>query len=98
LKRDRWDALTQEQKERFSPVCPDFVVELRSATDCLKRLRSKMREYRDNGARLGWLIDLETQKVEIYRPDQEVEVLEYPANLSGESVLPGFILNIESIW
>jgi Uma2 family endonuclease len=98
LKGDRWDALTQEQKETFAPVCPDFVVELRSATDCLKRLQSKMREYRDNGARLGWLIDLETQKVEIYRPDQEVEVLEYPANLSGESVLPGFILNIESIW
>jgi Uma2 family endonuclease len=98
LKRDRWDALTQEQKETFAPVCPDFVVELRSATDCLKRLQSKMREYRDNGARLGWLIDLETQKVEIYRPDQEVEVLESPANLSGESVLPGFILNIESIW
>ena len=98
LKRDRWDALTQEQKETFAPVCPDFVVELRSATDCLKRLQSKMREYRDNGTRLGWLIDLETQKVEIYRPDQEVEVLESPANLSGESVLPGFILNIESIW
>ncbi|MBD0363505.1 MAG: Uma2 family endonuclease [Coleofasciculus sp. C3-bin4] len=55
LKRDRWDALTQEQKERFAPVCPDFVAELRSATDCLKRLQSKMREYRDNGARLGWL-------------------------------------------
>ena len=98
LKRDRWDALTQEQKERFAPVCPDFVVELRSDTDCLKRLQEKMREYRANGARLGWLIDLETQKVEIYRPDQEVEVLESPANLSGESVLPGFILNIESIW
>jgi Uma2 family endonuclease len=98
LKRDRWNALTQGQKETFAPVCPDFVVELRSATDCLKRLQSKMREYRDNGARLGWLIDLETQKVEIYRPDQEVEVLEYPANLSGESVLPGFILNIEPIW
>jgi Uma2 family endonuclease len=98
LKRDRWDALTQEQKERFAPVCPDFVVELRSDTDCLKRLLSKMLEYRDNGARLGWLIDLETRKVEIYRPNQEVELLEYPANLSGESVLPGFILNIESIW
>jgi Uma2 family endonuclease len=72
LKRDRWDALTQEQKERFAPVCPDFVVELRSDTDCLKRLQEKMREYRANGARLGWLIDLETQKVEIYRPNQDV--------------------------
>ena len=98
LKRDRWDALTQEQKERFAPVCPDFVAELRSATDCLKRLQSKMREYRDNGARLGWLIDLENQKVEIYRPNQEVEVLESPATLSGETVLPGFVLNLELIW
>lgn len=98
LKRDRWDALTQEQKERFSPVCPDFVAELRSATDCLKRLQSKMREYRDNGARLGWLIDLETRKVEIYRPNQEVEVLESPTTLSGETVLPGFVLNLDSIW
>jgi Uma2 family endonuclease len=98
LKRDRWDALTQEQKERFAPVCPDFVVELRSDTDCLKRLQEKMREYRANGARLGWLIDLETQKVEIYRLNQDVEVLESPATLSGECVLPGFILNLDSIW
>lgn len=97
LKRDRWDDLTQEQKERFSPVCPDFIAELRSATDCLKRLQSKMREYRDNGAKLGWLIDLETRKVEIYRPNQEVEVLESPATLSGETVLPEFVLNLDSI-
>jgi Uma2 family endonuclease len=98
LKCERWDALTQEQKERFAPVCPDFVAELRSATDCLKRLQSKMREYRDNGARLGWLIDLENQKVEIYRSNQAVEVLESPATLSGETVLPGFVLNLELIW
>lgn len=98
LKRDRWDALTQEQKEKFAPVCPDFVVELCSDTDYWKRLQEKMREYRHNGARLGWLIDLETQKVEIYRPNQDVEVLESPATLSGESVLPGFILNLDSIW
>ena len=98
LKCERWDALTQEQKERFAPVCPDFVVELRSDTDCLKRLQEKMREYRTNGARLGWLIDLGTRKVEIYRPNQEVEVLESPATLSGETVLPGFVLNLEPIW
>jgi Uma2 family endonuclease len=98
LKRDRWDALNQEQKDKFAPVCPDFVVELRSDTDCLKRLQEKMREYRTNGARLGWLIDLGTRKVEIYRPNQEVEVLESPATLSGETVLPGFVLNLEPIW
>ena len=98
LKRDRWDALTEEQKEAFPPVCPDFVVELRSESDCLKRIQNKMREYRDNGARLGWLINLETWQVEIYRQGQEVEVLESPTTLSGEDVLPGFILNLEPIW
>lgn len=98
LKRDKWDALSQEQKERFAPVCPDFVVELRSNTDCLKRLQDKMQEYRDNGASLGWLIDLETYQVEIYRFGQEVEVLKSPTTLSGEIILPGFILNLESIW
>lgn len=73
LKREKWDALTAEQKERFAPVCPDFVVELRSTCDCLKRLQDKMQEYRDNGARLGWLIDLETRQVETYRQNQDVE-------------------------
>lgn len=98
LKRDRWDALTQEQKEIFAPVCPDFIVELYSDVDCLKRLQDKMHEYLDNGTKLSWLIDLETHKVEIYRQGQEVEVLENPVSLSGEDVLPGFILNLESIW
>ena len=98
LKLDRWNALTEEQKEKFPLVCPDFVAELRSETDCLKRLQNKMREYRHNGARLGWLIDLETQKTEINRPNRKVEVLECPTTLSGEDVLPGFILNFESIW
>lgn len=98
LKREKWDALTQEQKEKFPPVCPDFVVELRSQTDCLQRLQNKMREYRDNGSQLGWLIDLETQQVEIYRPSQEIEALQSPASLSGEKVLPGFVMNLESIW
>ncbi|AFZ23132.1 hypothetical protein Cylst_0805 [Cylindrospermum stagnale PCC 7417] len=97
LKREKWDTLTQEEKEKFPPVCPDFVAELRSQTDCLHRLQNKMREYLDNGARLGWLIDLETQQVEIYRPGQEVDVLESPASLSGENVLPGFVMSLESI-
>jgi len=97
LKRDRWDVLTQEQKEKFAPVCPDFVVELYSAANDWKRLQAKMYEYLDNGTRLGWLIDLETKKVEIYRQGQDVEVLENPATLSGEDVLLGFVLNLESI-
>ncbi|MDZ8056474.1 MAG: Uma2 family endonuclease [Aulosira sp. ZfuVER01] len=98
LKRDKWDALTQEQKEKFAPVCPDFVVELRSASDCLQRLQNKMQEYLDNGSRLGWLIDLENQRVEIYRHNQDVEVLQSPTSLSGEDILPGFVLNLKGIW
>jgi Uma2 family endonuclease len=98
LKREKWDALTQEQKEKFPPVCPNFVVESRSQPDCLQRLQNKMCEYRDNGSQLGWLIDLETQQVEIYRPSQDIEVMQSPANLSGENVLPGFVMNLESIW
>jgi len=98
LKRDRWDSLTQEQKEGFPPVCPDFIVELRSDPDCLKRLQNKMQEYRDNGARLGWLIDLETKQVEIYRSGRDVEVLQSPASLSGEDIVPGFMLNLKHIW
>jgi Uma2 family endonuclease len=98
LKRDRWDDLTQEEKEKFAPVCPDFVVELCSDTDCLKRLQDKMQEYLENGARLGWLINFETKKVEVYRQIQEVEVLENPSTLSGEDVLPEFVMNLESIW
>lgn len=97
LRRDRWDSLTQEQKKRFPPVCPDFVVELRSDTDYLIRLQTKMQEYQDNGAILGWLIDLETRQVEIYRSGRDVEVLKSPASLSGEDVLPGFVLHFEDI-
>ena len=98
LKRDRWDSLTQEQKERFPPVCPDFVVELRSDTDCLIRLQNKMQEYQDNGTRLGWLIDLEIRQVEIYCSGRNVEVLQSPTSLSGEDVLPEFVLNLKDIW
>lgn len=98
VRRERWEALTPEQRRGFVPLCPDFVVELRSATDRLSKLQEKMLEYRENGARLGWLIDPQNQRVEIYRPQQEVEVLEHPVELSGEDVLPGFVLNLRRIW
>lgn len=98
IKRDRWDTLTHEQREKFIPIAPDFVVELRSASDALKPLQNKMKEYQENGTKLGWLIDPKNQRVEIYRPDQEVEILENPTTLSGENVLPGFILNLTLIW
>ncbi|MFB2836691.1 Uma2 family endonuclease [Floridanema evergladense] len=97
VKIDRWNTLTPEQREKFIPLCPDFVVELRSPSDSLTELREKMQEYIENGARLGWLIDRKNQRVEIYRPNQEVEILENPVTLSGENVLPGFVLNLNPI-
>ncbi|MBD1808469.1 Uma2 family endonuclease [Microcoleus sp. FACHB-SPT15] len=98
VKLERWNALTPEQKTKFAPLCPDFVVELLSPSDSLKDTQEKMKEYRDNGARLGWLINRKSRQVEIYRPSQNVEVLESPISLSGENVLPGFVLNLEPIW
>jgi Uma2 family endonuclease len=98
VKLERWNALTPEQQKKFPPLCPDFVVELMSPSDSLKETQDKMKEYRDNGAVLGWLINRKSRQVEIYRLNQEVEVLESPAAVSGEDVLPGFILNLESIW
>jgi Uma2 family endonuclease len=97
MARERWDALPQDERETFSHVCPDFVVELRSRSDRKKDLRAKMREYIAQGARLGWLIDPKTGTVEIYRPGRRVEVLDRPATLSGEDVLPGFVLDLNGI-
>ncbi len=94
VKLERWQALTAKEQIGFPPICPDFVIELRSATDRLKPLQAKMQEYLDNGLRLGWLIDPQSQQVEIYRPQLAVEVRSLPANLSGEDVLPGFTLLI----
>lgn len=94
----RWDALTPEQTGTFANICPDFVVELRSGSDSLKPLQEKMQEYMDNGAKLGWLIDPQNRQVEIYRPGLKVEVLANPTELSGEEVLPGFVLNLRRVW
>lgn len=96
--RKRWDSLTPEQQERFVPLCPDFVVELMSSSDSLTVTQAKMREYLENGARLGWLIDRQSKQVEIYRPEQDTEVLPSPETLSGEEVLSGFVLSLKSIW
>ncbi len=97
VSRERWESLTPQQRKGFVPLCPDFVVELRSESDSLPKLQAKMREYMDNGARLGWLIDPQNRRVEIYRAGREVEVLENPIELSGEEVLPGFILNLRRV-
>ncbi|QDL09618.1 Uma2 family endonuclease [Brasilonema octagenarum UFV-E1] len=98
VEKSRWDALTKEQKEKFIPLCPDFVIEILSPNDSLKKTQNKMQEYMENGCRLGWLINRKKQEVEIYRPKQDVEVLKLPQTLSGEDVLPGFILNLQKIW
>lgn len=97
VKIERWNALTPEQRQKFLPLCPDFVVELRSPTDSLKATREKMQEYIDNGARLGWLIDQKNKRVEIYRQGQDVEILQSPTTLLGEDVLPGFVLDLKGI-
>jgi len=96
VSQERWQALAG--KGTFAKICPDFVVELRSKSDRLSELQAKMREYIDNGARLGWLIDPQNHKVEIYRFGKEVEVLVNPSQLSGEDVLPGFVLDLKRVW
>lgn len=98
VEKSRWDALTKEQKEKFIPLCPDFVIEIMSPNDSLKKTQNKMEEYIENGCLLGWLINRKKQEVEIYRPGQVVEVLKLPQTLSGENVLPGFVLNLQKIW
>ncbi len=98
VRRERWDNLSQQKKQKFPPLCPDFVLELRSQTDSLKALPEKMQEYIDNGVILGWLIDPKTKQVEIYRVGQEVKILQNPETLSGEDVLPGFTLNLKPIF
>ena len=98
IKLERWNALSDEEKQKFPPICPDFVIELLSPSDSLKTTQEKMREYIDNGVRLGILINRKSRQVEIYRPGKEVEVLDSPATVLGEDVLKGFVLNLGMIW
>ncbi len=98
IQKDRWNSLTLKQQKQFPPLAPDFVLELVSPSDSFADAQAKMREYVENGVRLGWLIDPETRQVEVYRQNQAVEVLQAPSRLSEESVLPGFVLNLDSIF
>ncbi|MGK7926162.1 MAG: Uma2 family endonuclease [Spirulina sp.] len=98
VSREKWEALTVKQRESFLPICPDFAIELRSKSDTLVSLQGKMQEYLDNGMSLGWLIDPKSRRVEIYRSQREVERLDNPSRLSGENVLPGFVLDLRKIW
>jgi Uma2 family endonuclease len=97
IRNERWDALSEEQRNGFAPICPDFVVELRSKSDRLRHLQEKMEEYIENGAELGWLIDPRERKVHIYRMGAEVHVLDAPSEISGDPLLRGFVLKLEGI-
>jgi Uma2 family endonuclease len=94
---ERWLALSPDQRQGFAPLCPDFVIELLSATDDVATLQAKMQEYIDNGCRLGWLVNPKIRTVEVYCPDVAPETLPFTASLSGESVLPGFELNLHAL-
>ena len=94
IANERWETLTPEEQEKFAPICPDFVIELRSRTDSLSQLQEKMQEYLDSGLSLGWLIDPQNQQVAIYRQNHPSENVSLPATLSGEDVLPGFTLEL----
>lgn len=98
VSKTRWDRLTAQEQEGFPPLCPDFVVELRSPSDDLKRLQAKMEEYLANGAQLGWLIDPLEKTVHIYRPGEAVRRLDDPESVSGEPVLRGFVLRLGQVW
>ena len=98
VRNERWEALTEEEQTEFAPLCPDFVVELRSATDSVSRLQDKMKEYMENGAELGWLIDPAERKVYVYRKSSPVETLDDPQRVSGEPTLRGFSLDMHTLW
>ncbi len=97
IELSRWNSLSTAEQEKFAPICPDLVVELRSKTDALEPLQDKMEDYMTNGARLGWLIDRQNQQVEIYRVNQQVEIIQSPSSLSGEQVLANFTLDLTEI-
>lgn len=98
IEEARLEGLDAGERQRFIPRCPTFVIELRSPTDRLRYLQEKMQEYLDNGARLGWLIDPQENRVHVYRPHLPVEVLESPSRIAGDPVLPGFVLDVSEIW
>ncbi len=98
VKQERWDSLTPQQREKFPPLAPDFVLELMSLTDSLTEAQAKMQEYMENGVRLGWLLNRKAKQVEIYRSNSPKEVLEQPNQLSGDPILPEFVLSLNGFW
>ena len=98
IERSRWENVPPDERDRFAPICPDFVIELRSPSDRLATLQAKLAEYLASGSRLGWLLDPPTRQVYVYRPGAPVERLEGPDVVSGDPVLPGFRLDLREIW
>ncbi|MDB9455245.1 Uma2 family endonuclease [Dolichospermum circinale] len=98
IKRTKWEIIPADKRKKFAPICPEFVVELRSENDSLSTLKEKMQEYIDNGTQLAWLIDRKQRKVFIYRPNCGVAELDNPQTLTGEDILPGFVLDLSEIW
>jgi Uma2 family endonuclease len=95
---ERLQTVSPAKRRKFLPLAPDFVVELRSESDSLAKLKDKMQEYIENGVSLGWLIDAAARKIYVYRPNAEVETLENPSEILGEPILQGFVLNLKEIW
>jgi Uma2 family endonuclease len=98
VRRERWERLTEDEQEGFAPLCPDFVIELRSRSDNLPPLEDKMLEYVANGAQLAWLIDPIRKRVYVYRPGRETEVVEDPETIVGDPELSGFLINMRELW
>lgn len=96
--KERLEKVSPAKRRKFLPLAPDFVIELRSENDSLQKLKDKMQEYTENGVSLGWLIDATEKKIYVYRPNNEIEILENPTEISGESLLQGFMLNLKEIW
>jgi Uma2 family endonuclease len=98
LRREKWDALTEDEQERFAPLCPDFVIELRSSWNTLKAQLEKMQQYLDNGTQLAWFIDPGNRCVYVYRPNEDVEVFTDASSISADPILKGFVLQLTELW
>ena len=94
----KWNALTDADRKRFAPICPEFVIEVRSESDRLMELQAKMQMWIANGAEVAWLIDLSRKAVEVYRPGREVEVVEGGSVVEGDGPIAGFVLELGRVW
>ena len=98
IHKDRWVKLTTDDKKKFAHICPDFVLEIRSESDSVLELKTKMKEYMDNGCRLAWLIDPKNKETHVYRTTGSNEIISFDKELSGEEVMPGFSIDLSKIF